>query len=254
MNVLPCIIKNNKILSSEISLLILGQHMKYECIIFDCDGVLVDSEIIYHVIGSQELTSCGFPLSVARSIELFTGVSEQEWPMVVYNEYGKTISSNELESIIKKIGESLHRDLKMVHGVEKVMDRLVQINVNRCIVSNSTCEDIISALAITGLDRYFEQELVFDISRVTRGKPDPSIYLYAADQLGVDPKNCLVVEDSVIGIRAAKAAGMEVIGFLGGSHASGKFYVDNIINERPTDLASDSLELIEKILLKLYYA
>ena len=222
--------------------------MKYKCVIFDCDGVLVDSEIIYHIVRSRELTNLGFPLTVARSVELFTGISEEECPMVMHNEYGKTISANEEELIMERVRESLCRDLKMVNGIEKLLDKLVQLNINRCIVSNSFREGIITALAATGLDKYFEQELVFDISKVARGKPDPSLYLYAADQLSVDPENCLVVEDSVVGIRAAKAAGMDVVGFLGGSHANDKFYVDSIINEEPMNLAHNSLELIEKVL------
>ncbi len=222
--------------------------MKYQCVIFDCDGVLVDSEILYHLAGVQELTALDLPLTLEKSIELFTGASEQMWPKIIYDEYGRLVSSEALALIMEKVRIKLRRDLKGIFGMDQILNSLGELKVIKCIASNSKFRDIKNVLATTKLDRYFSDEIIFDISQVRFGKPAPDIFLHAAMKMGVEPAGCLVVEDSVVGIEAAKAAGMDTVGFLGGSHAQGKFYRDQIIAAQPLILADDSSALVEKIL------
>jgi len=218
--------------------------VKTDLVIFDFDGVLADSEIIAHRVGSVEMSRVGFPLTVEKSIELFSGIAHQNMPSVIQEEYGKAMSPQELERILKKIDDTLLADLKSITNISEVMRYLEQTYLCKCIASNSMQEYIVTALTLTGLSEHFKQHQIFSASMVKQGKPMPDLFLHAAEQFRVKPESCLVIEDSVVGITAAKAANMPVIGFLGASHAQNDWYRQRVIEAGPQCVANDAMELI----------
>ena len=108
--------------------------------------------------------------------------------------------------------------------VDPVLSQLDGLNITRCIASGSRRERVIRSLEITNQMKYFDEHSIFTAQQVEKGKPAPDLFLFAAKQMGISPKDCLVIEDSVAGIQAAQAACMPVIGFLGGSHAGFGWY------------------------------
>ena len=132
-------------------------------------------------------------------------------------------------------------------GISQVIDYLVAEDVAKCIASNGLHEHIMISLDITKLDKYFSSNRIFSASMVKHGKPMPDLFLHAAKKMEVDTANCMVIEDSVVGIMAAKAAKMPVIGFLGGSHAKSNFYRKGIIEACPNMIANDAMELLEML-------
>lgn len=224
--------------------------MSYDLVIFDCDGVLVDSEIIYHRVSATEMSRLGFPLTVERSIEIFSGVADEKLGQAVYREYGRHIADDEIYAMLNKARDAFASDLKSVDGIDSFLDNLVRLGVGKCIASNSLRENIFAVLNITGLTKHFNDEQIFDISLVKRGKPKPDIFLRAAREMQVDIKKCMVVEDSIVGIRAAKAANMEVVGFLGATHAKYPFYRKCLLDAGPSVVASNAAELLDLIMKK----
>lgn len=226
--------------------------MKPKLIIFDFDGVLVDSEIIGHKIHAIEITRLGFSLTVEKSIELFTGITKTLFDEIMLREYGKTISDKDLLPIIKKIDDEIVTNVKSIVGIIQVLNYLVQREVNKCIATNGANNYVASTLVTTNLADYFSAEQIVSAKMVNyRGKPAPDVFLYAANHFKVAPEDCLVIEDSVIGIIAAKAANMPVIGFLGGSHAQNSCYLAQILKAAPTMIAGSSIELLD-ILKKIF--
>ncbi|MBU0743855.1 MAG: HAD family phosphatase [Gammaproteobacteria bacterium] len=219
--------------------------MKDKLIIFDCDGVLIDSEIIFHQVGSREMTKIGFPLSVEKSIELFSGVADEDMPHAIQKEYGRSIPDNNLSMILEKIRDSFKTDLKPVSGINQVIEHLLQEGINKCIASNAGYGHIINSLAFTDMSKYFSNDLIFNIAMVKKGKPNPDLFIYAANKMQVDPENCVVIEDSLVGVQAAKAAKMPVIGFLGGAHAKNSWYRESIIGADPDLVANDARDLLD---------
>lgn len=220
--------------------------MKPELVIFDFDGVLVDSEIIGHRINAVEMTRLGFPLSVKKSIELLTGITKNLFDKIMLQEYGKTISDIDLMPILRKIDEEIVTKVKPVTDITRVLDYLEQRSINKCIATNGADNYATSILTRTNLDKYFNLKQIFSATMVNyRGKPAPDVFLLAANHFQTEPKNCLVIEDGVLGIEAAKAANMPVIGFLGGSHAQSIWYRRHILKANPTIIVGNSIELLD---------
>jgi HAD superfamily hydrolase (TIGR01509 family) len=219
--------------------------MKNKLVIFDCDGVLIDSEIIAHRVGSAEMTRAGFPMTVEKSIELFTGVVHEDMVSIINKEYGKNMMDNDLKATINNIETVFQTDLKLVPGILQVMKHVDEKYKGKCIASNSKYDYLLNVLALVGLTPYFSQSQIFSAAMVKRGKPMPDLFLYAAEKSKVAVADCIVVEDSVVGINAAKAADMAVIGFLGGLHAKNPWYRHSINEAKPDMIAGDVAELLE---------
>ena len=183
-------------------------------IIFDCDGVLVDSEIIAHQLLAQMMTDLGHPMTTADSIRNFAGRSLADILPLVEALLGRRVPDHVGQSYGALLLERLRRDLKPINGAQEAIAKLPY---RRCVASASSLERIHLSLEVTGLAALFGAD-VFSASQVSRGKPAPDLYLYAARMLAVSPENCIVVEDSVLGVSAGRTAGMKVIGFTGGSH------------------------------------
>lgn len=187
---------------------------RIELVIFDCDGVLVDSEPISMRCLVESLGRVGHHIDVAAAQERFLGVSTASMCAMLEEERGDPLPEGFLDDLRRSLFNAFAAELVPVDGVTRLIDRL---SVPRCVASSSTPDRIRHSLRVTGLIGRLEPHL-FSATMVARGKPAPDLFLHAAKSMGVDPTGCLVIEDSVAGIQAAKAAGMTAIGFTGGSH------------------------------------
>jgi HAD superfamily hydrolase (TIGR01509 family) len=187
---------------------------RFELVIFDCDGVLVDSEPTINRAHAQVLTECGYPNTEQKLVERFCGMSDPEMIDIIEREWGRAVPVSYAERVGEMMDDGFRQSLTSVEGVAEVLDWL-QLPV--CVASSSAPEQIRRKLELTGLLEYFGENL-FSATMVARGKPSPDLFLYAAQRLATAPDRCLVIEDSPAGIDAALSAGMTPIGFCGGSH------------------------------------
>lgn len=188
----------------------------FDLIIFDCDGVLVDSEIIAAQVESRLLTEAGYPISVEEMGERFAGMTWRNILLQVEKEADIPLSASLLDKSEKLLDARLARDVKIIDGVRLALSRLT---TQRCICSNSSTHRLDMMLDKVGLKPYFAPH-IFSAKDLgpDRVKPKPDIFLHAAEKFNVSPGNVLVIEDSVHGIHGATAAGMRVVGFTGASH------------------------------------
>ena len=189
----------------------------FDLIIFDCDGVLVDSEIIAAEVESKLLTEAGYPIGVAEMGERFAGMTWQNILLTIEREAAIPLSASLLDKSEKLLDARLARDVKVIDGVKFALSRLRK---PYCICSNSSSHRLDMMLSKVGLKEIFAPH-VFSAKDLgpDRVKPNPDIFLHGAAQFGADPARTLVVEDSVHGITGARAAGMRVVGFTGASHS-----------------------------------
>lgn len=183
-------------------------------LIFDCDGVLVDSEPLANAILAETLTALGRPMTAAESMRTQIGKSLADILRETSDIVGRPIPDTVGAAMNERLFVRFRQELRAIDGVEEVLARLPQA---RCLASSSRPERIDLALEVTGLARWFERR--FSAVQVARGKPAPDLFLLAAREMGFTPGDALVIEDSVAGVAAARAAGMPAIGFVGGGHA-----------------------------------
>jgi HAD superfamily hydrolase (TIGR01509 family) len=189
-------------------------NAKVDLVIFDCDGVLVDSELISCRAHSQMLTRHGYPITADQVLDRFLGVSDREARLIVEAELGRSLPGD-FEAQVKQATLKFYEgDLR---AISNVGEAIAAINLKKCVASSGTPEKIRHGLTCTGLHELLAPH-IFSATQVKRGKPAPDLFLYAADRMRVPPERCLVIEDSIPGITGALAAGMIVLGFHGGSH------------------------------------
>ena len=184
---------------------------KFELIIFDCDGVLVDSEKIANEVFAKVLNEeCGFSLSLDDMFQTFVGRSSSQCMDIIEKMLGKVPPANLEQRYKKEINETLSSSVTAVRGIEKV---LKEISIPYCIASSGSYEKMQTTLSKTELLHYFNGN-IYSTSDVARGKPFPDIYLHAANEMGVfDVSKCLVIEDSPLGVEGGVSAGMTVFGY-----------------------------------------
>jgi HAD superfamily hydrolase (TIGR01509 family) len=187
---------------------------RFDLVIFDCDGVLVDSEPIINRAHAEALTVCGYSIREEDLVERFCGMSDAEMLAIIEREWGRPLPLSYAEGVGRMIEEGFTKSLVAIPGVVEALDSL-QLPI--CVASSSVLGQIRRKLELTGLLARFGENL-FSAAMVARGKPAPDLLLYAAQRLTTEPDRCVVVEDSPAGIEAAIAAGMTAIGFCGGSH------------------------------------
>jgi len=183
---------------------------RFDLVIFDCDGVLVDSERLVVRVESEILTRLGWPLSEAEVIERFVGRTAAYMHAEIERHLGRSIDwEAEFEARYREVFE---HELVAVPGIVEALD---QIPVATCVASSGTHARMRLTLGVTGLfDRFAGR--IFSAEQVARGKPAPDVFLFAAQQMGVAPDRCAVVEDSASGVTAGLAADMTVFAFAGG--------------------------------------
>ena len=201
-------------------------------IVFDFDGVLVDSETMGCQIWSDVFAKHGMNVPARDIMEKYTGKTGTLICSLVEKEYGYRIPEGFLDEVNESTETIMARDLKTVAGVSETMP---EIKIPVCIASGSRPKRLNLCLDVTGLRQWFPPQNVFSAHFVKNGKPAPDLFLYAAEKMGVPARDCLVIEDSSSGVIGAKAAGMRVFGFIGASHCT---------PERGRQLESDGAELI----------
>ena len=187
-------------------------------VIFDCNGVLVDSEPLATEIVSQEFMRAGFRLTPEIVAHYFTG----RRPADMFNEVEIAAGRKLPAGFAATVADAtLRRFRAELQATKHAAQALTWLRGPKCVASSSSYDRIRVSLECTGLIRFFEPNL-FSASEVKNGKPAPDMFLHAAAKMGVRPADCIVVEDSAVGVAAGVAAGMTVVGFTGGSHVRGR--------------------------------
>jgi HAD superfamily hydrolase (TIGR01509 family) len=189
-------------------------RMSPELIIFDCDGVLIDSEVLACRVGAECLAEHGVPVTADDLLEHYVGVSLASMLADLEIRHGLRLPVDMRETMLARGTAAAETELKAIEGVEAVV-RAITCPV--CVASSSMPEWLHYSLSLTGLRHYFEPHL-FSAVQVVHGKPAPDLFLFAAEQMRVAPEATLVIEDSLAGVQGAVTAGMRVIGFTGGGH------------------------------------
>lgn len=185
-------------------------------LIFDCDGVLIDSEIIATDVHIEALAKFGYSISVDDYNSRFIGVTDQQAYAIIESETGRRLPHDYHHEAMAEISRRYSSNLKAITGIHQALERLT---LPKCVASSSNPEKLRLGLEVTNLYDCFAP-YVFSASQVARGKPAPDLFLFAAEQMKTSPAHCLVIEDSIAGVQAAIAANMPVIGFVGGSHCA----------------------------------
>jgi len=185
-----------------------------DLIIFDCDGVLIDSELIACRTDAACLAEIGIAISAEEIMDRYVGVSASAMLTDIELRHGRSLPPHFADTLHGRIAAAFETDLMPMQGVETALHALPS---RRCVASSSAPERLHHSLSLTGLLRYFDPH-IFSATQVARGKPAPDLFRFAAAAMQAAPETCLVVEDSVAGVEAALAAGMRVIGFTGGGH------------------------------------
>jgi HAD superfamily hydrolase (TIGR01509 family) len=185
-------------------------------LIFDCDGVLVDSEVLAHDTLREMMASLGRPMTMDEAVREFAGGSLADTVATVGRLLGRPLPPDIGEHFGQLLLERFRRELKPMPGVR---DAILALPFSRAVASSSTPERLRLSLEVTRLAPLFGEH-VFSAVQVARGKPAPDLYLLTARTLGEPPERCIVIEDTTRGVAAGHAAGARVIGFAGGGHAT----------------------------------
>lgn len=186
----------------------------FDLVVFDCDGVLVDSEVISCRVHAEVLTRHGYPITPEQVRERFLGKSARDSNLEVECDLGRAMPAAYDSERRTALQQALAESVEAIPHVREAIDK---IDARMCVASSGAHEKIFTTLSRAGLYARFAPH-IFSASQVARSKPAPDLFLFAAERMGVAASQCLVVEDSVSGVLAARAAGMTVIGFTGGSH------------------------------------
>jgi HAD superfamily hydrolase (TIGR01509 family) len=214
-------------------------------VIFDCDGVLVDSEPVSVRVLVEALRRKGLDIDEPEAYRRFLGRSLATVTRTMREEFGVEADEVFLEDMRHDLYARFRTDLKPVHGIAETLDIL---GFRRCVASSSQPERIRLSLTLTGLIDRLEPH-IFSAAMVAHGKPAPDLFLHAASEMNADPADCIVIEDSPAGIEAGHRAGMAVFAFVGGSHAAAPGYrerIDALSPEVVFDAMPDLIHLVQK--------
>ena len=191
-----------------------------QLVIFDCDGVLVDSEVISNEVLARALTEQGLPTTLAQSRRDYQGLLLAEIDSRAQAKLGRPLAKDWLERYERDRTAAFRRELRAVAGVAEAIQRIEAAGVAVCVASQGKLEKTRLSLKLTKLDPLFGDEALFSAYSVPRGKPHPDLFLHAAQTMAAEPGRCAVVEDTPSGVTAAVAAGMRVLGYAADSDAA----------------------------------
>jgi len=183
-------------------------------VIFDCDGVLIDSEVVACRIDAACLAELGIAITAEEVMDRYVGISLQGMLADLARRLDRTLPPELVETLRRRVLQAFDGELTAIAGVGATLSAL---RIPVCVASGSEPDRIRHSLSLVGLLHRFEPH-VFSATQVAFGKPAPDLFLFAASSMGMPPARCLVIEDSLAGVQAARAAGMPVFGFTGGSH------------------------------------
>lgn len=204
----------------------LGKMQKL--IIFDCDGVLVDSEVIHNKQTLDLLAEYGHEMTEQEGFSLFTGMSTDLVHQYMKDKLDVHIPMERWDALLEPEAVMPAFEVELKSLMKSTLQLLHDRQIPRCVGSNSQLDMIHHKLLFTNQKQFFHDDHIFSADHVEHPKPAPDLFLFAANQMGFLPDNCIVVEDSATGIEAALAAKIPVIAFLGGSHTKNQGYIDKI--------------------------
>lgn len=190
----------------------------FDLIIFDCDGVLIDSEILSCTALATQLQRHGIALELPEVLQRFLGRSMADVGRYYEGRLGRSMPEAFVSDLRAEMRDAFSNNLLAIPHVDTLLRNL---RGSFCLASSSDLDRVNFSLNLAGLSPYFEGR-VFTASMVSHGKPAPDLFLLAAARMKADPGRSLVIEDSISGVEAGKAAGMTVWGFVGGSHYTGR--------------------------------
>jgi HAD superfamily hydrolase (TIGR01509 family) len=208
--------------------------MNFELIIFDCDGVLIDSEILSNRAEVALLKSFGIEFELGDYMAQFVGKSTKDVLKTIEASHAVSLPAEFRRLAETQIFTAFKTELQPIPGIFELINL---INIAKCVASSSSLSRLDITLKITGLLDKFAPH-IFSAEQVSCGKPAPDLFLFAAAQMQVDPDRCIVVEDSPYGVRAGVQAGMTVLGFTGGSHIQ-PGHAARLLDEGAIDICSD---------------
>jgi HAD superfamily hydrolase (TIGR01509 family) len=182
-------------------------------VIFDCDGVLVDSEPISNAVLAGSLTAAGLPTSPAEAVREYRGMLLADVRTRAEQLLGRPLPAGLLDDFERDRERAFRASLQAVPGARETVEAVRAAGVKVCVASQGRLEKTELTLTLAGLRDLFPDEALFSAYQVGRGKPHPDLFLHAAGNMGAAPQRCAVVEDTVIGVTAAVAAGMRVVGY-----------------------------------------
>ena len=178
-------------------------------VIFDCDGVLVDSDRIALRIQAERITALGLPTAYEDCVRDFLGLGMPATLRILEERLGRPLPDGWADDLDAAVREAFRRELRPVAGIVAALE---QIELPTCVASSGSQEKMRLTLGLTGLRERFAGR-IFSAEEVERGKPAPDLFLFAAERMGAAPADCVVVEDSPFGAAAARAAGMAALGY-----------------------------------------
>ncbi len=182
---------------------------RFDLVIFDCDGVLVDSETLGNRVIARVATELGAAMTEAEALALFRGCKMAYCVAEIERRLGRAVPASFVSDLRARMADAFRLELRPIDGVAAALDA---IDLPVCVASSGPREKILLTLGLTGLLPRFEGR-IFSAYDVGSWKPDPGLFLHAAAAIGASPDRCAVIEDSVLGVRAGRAAGMTVFGF-----------------------------------------
>jgi HAD superfamily hydrolase (TIGR01509 family) len=212
-----------------------------ELVIFDCDGVLVDTERLSVRVDGAVLADLGLPMSEQEVIDRFVGRTEQFWREEIERLLGRPLADGEYESYDPWYRAAFEAELTAIDGIAEAIDGLEKRGVATCVASSGTHERMQFTLGHTGLYERFAGR-IFSATEVAEGKPSPLLFLHAAGRMGVRPAASLVIEDSRYGVLAARAAEMRVVGY------SGSVIPADVLHEAGASVVIDDMRKIPELL------
>jgi HAD superfamily hydrolase (TIGR01509 family) len=184
-----------------------------QLVIFDCDGVLVDSEDISNGVLALMLTAEGLPTTLAQARDDYRGMTMAGVLAKAQSKLGRPLPEDWLERFSERRAELFRKHLAPIAGAADTVQRILDAGVEVCVASQGRLSKTRLSLALTGLDHFFPEHVRFSAELVPCGKPAPDLFLHAAEAMGAWPASCVVVEDTPLGVQAAVSAGMRVFGY-----------------------------------------
>lgn len=197
----------------------MGRRLEWRLIVFDCDGVLVDSERISNDVLALMLSEQGLPTTLAQARADYQGLLLGDIAVKAEGKLGHSLPEDWLSDYERRRADAFDAGLQVVAGAQELVEEALARGVAICVASQGSLSKTERSLALTGLDRLFPPHTRFSAHDRERGKPHPDLFLHAAGALGIDPGDCVVIEDSPSGVTAAVRAGMAVFGYAADSDA-----------------------------------
>ena len=214
-------------------------------VIFDCDGVLIDSEIIAARAQSRALAEHGIAITPQEAARRFAGIPDADMWQTLQDENARALPADFPRQYADRLQDTFRQELRALPGVRETLAALRQRGMAYCVASSSTPPKLEAALKLVGLWEEFAPN-VFSTAQVAHGKPAPDVFLFAARQMRTAILECVLVEDSVPGVRAARAARMRAVGYIGASH-NGPDQRKRLLDEGAFEVIDDLRRLSEII-------